>query len=294
MIITDRCNYSCPYCKGVKSELRGDIPLMQALLTIDLWASNSLENIRFSGGEPTLHPSLLEMVSYAKAKRVKRIAISTNGTADIDYYKRLIEHGVNDFSISLDACCASYGDLMNGNYKGSWNKTIGNIKELSKLTYLTVGMVFNEENINDALNSIIFADSLGVSDIRIITAAQYNKEMSFVEKIPLIIKEKHPILNYRIERILKGKNIRGIAKNDCSKCYLVLDDILTIRDHNYPCVIYFREGGEPISKGGNNLRQAREVWHTKHNTHLDKICSESCLDICIAYNNRCSALKEEQ
>ena len=65
-----------------------------------------------------------------KCSEIKHIAISTNGYSDIQLYKELISLGVNDFSISLDACCSSVGDMMAGNIKGSWNKVIKNIKEL--------------------------------------------------------------------------------------------------------------------------------------------------------------------
>ena len=54
------------------------------------------------------------MASASAKGCVKRIAISTNGSAPMKCYTRLIEAGVNDFSISLDACCASTGDAIAG------------------------------------------------------------------------------------------------------------------------------------------------------------------------------------
>lgn len=82
------------------------MPLAEAIANIDLWADDGLKNIRFSGGEPTMHPNLVEMVAHAKNRGVERIAISTNGSMATRVYDKLIEAGVNDFSISLDACCA--------------------------------------------------------------------------------------------------------------------------------------------------------------------------------------------
>ena len=104
LIITSSCNFKCPYCRGMREECRGDMPLAQALETIRIWTEDDLKNIRFSGGEPTLHKRLLEMVTYAKARGVERIAISTNGSASQDLYGSLIDAGVNDISVSLDAC----------------------------------------------------------------------------------------------------------------------------------------------------------------------------------------------
>ena len=60
---------------------------------------------------------------------------------------------------------------MAGQVEGSWEKVINAISELSKLTYVTVGVVLTPENIDKTIDTIRFAHSLGVSDIRIISAA---------------------------------------------------------------------------------------------------------------------------
>jgi cyclic pyranopterin phosphate synthase len=178
MIITEYCNFSCAYCRGLKSEIYGDRKIKQLALSevksnVDLWCLDGpLENIRFSGGEPTLHKDIVEIVAYCKSKGIKRIAISTNGSNKLSLYKDLIDNGVNDFSISLDACCAEDGDKMAGNVKGSFDKVVDNIRELSKLTYVTVGVVLTPESAHKAVETIRFADELGVTDIRIISAAQ--------------------------------------------------------------------------------------------------------------------------
>ncbi len=178
MIITEYCNFHCPYCRGLSDYVYGERKIKQLSLdeikrNINYWCKDvPLENIRFSGGEPTLHKNIVEIIEYAKSKGIKRIAISTNGSNKIELYKKLIDAGANDFSISLDACCATDGDMLAGNKKGSWNKVVKNIEEISKLTYVTVGIVLIPENVQTTIDTIRLAHLLGVSDIRIISAAQ--------------------------------------------------------------------------------------------------------------------------
>jgi cyclic pyranopterin phosphate synthase len=178
MIITEYCNFKCPYCRGLKDWVYGDrklkmLSLIEVKRNIDFWCEPlPLENIRFSGGEPTLHPDIVEIVSYAKSKGINRIAISTNGSNKSSLYFKLVEAGCNDFSISLDACCADDGDKMSGGVVGSFDKVIENIRYISKLTYVTVGVVLTKDNVQRTIDTIKFADSLGVSDIRIISASQ--------------------------------------------------------------------------------------------------------------------------
>ena len=68
LILTDLCTFRCPYCHGIREECRGNIPMEKARMIIDIWTENGLENLRFSGGEPTIWPGLPELVRYSKEK----------------------------------------------------------------------------------------------------------------------------------------------------------------------------------------------------------------------------------
>lgn len=285
IVLTDRCNFNCIYCRGLKKDLTGDIPLELAEKIIHECASHNLFAIRFSGGEPTLYPYLEDLVKLAKKLGVERIAISTNGSAPKDQYLKLIALGVNDFSVSLDACCASMGDKISGTY--GFNKIIeNNIRFLSTMTYTTVGVVLNSFNINDCEKIIEYADSLGVWDIRLIPAAQ---DGAFIPKIKIkdSILKKYPILNYRYNRIIRNLPIRGIDKGDYTKCGLVLDDLAICGNYHFPCIIYLREQGNPIGEVSSmdEMRMERLKWFKEHLTHLDPICSKNCLDVCVMFNN---------
>lgn len=292
MIITEYCNFNCPYCRGLDDFIYSNRKIKQLSLeeikrNIDFWCENEpLENIRFSGGEPSLHPNIVEIVKYAKFKGIKRIAISTNGSNSIELYKQLIEAGVNDFSISLDACCAEDGDKLAGDKKGSWNIVVKNIEALSKLTYVTVGVVLSPDNIDKTIDTIRFAHKLGVSDIRIISAAQYNKPIPHLNLVEPEIRNAHPILNYRIKHFAEGRNVRGILETDTTRCALVLDDSVIAGDYHFPCVIYMREKGRPIGRVSSNMREERKLWSENHNCFTDPICRKNCLDVCIDYNNK--------
>lgn len=293
LIITEYCNFKCPYCRGLKPEVFGGRTLKQLSIeeikkAIDFWCEGEkpLYAIRFSGGEPTLHKNIREAVAYAKQKGIERIAISSNGSNSPELYKELVELGCNDFSISLDACCSIVGDTMAGNISGAFDKVVENIKMLSKLTYVTVGVVLTEENVNQLVDTVVFAYKLGVSDVRIISAAQWNKKLPQLEAIHPNILNMYPILRYRVSGLIHGATVRGLFENDSKKCAIVLDDSVIAGTKHYPCVIYMREGGAPIGDVGPNMREERKKWHETHDTHNDPICSKNCLDVCRDHNNK--------
>lgn len=286
LILTDSCNFKCPYCRGLRPDLKGTMPLDKAKEIVDIWAKDNLKNIRLSGGEPTVYKGIVELVKYIKNKNVERIAISTNGYADLSLYKELINAGVNDFSISLDACCSAFGDMMAGGISGAWERVINNIKEISKLTYVTVGCVVTEDTVGQLKETIEFAASLGVADIRIISSAQYNTLLENAKTVDKEVYKKYPILKYRIKNLNHNRNVRGLTNKDSHRCGLVLDDMAIAGGYHFPCIIYMREGGNPIGKVSENMRQERLNWFNNHDSYYDDICRKNCLDVCIDYNNK--------
>ena len=294
LILTSRCNFNCTYCRGMLPEDKGDMAFEDALDIIKKWSDHNLKNIRFSGGEPTLWPRLINLVEMSKRHfGIKRIALSTNGSANLDYYKLLHESGVNDFSISLDSCCAATANKLAGNLN-IFDKVTNNIIELSKLTYVTVGVVITDDNQGELNNIIDYAHSLGVSDIRIIPAAQVRAKHKDLMLTSVV--QQYPILEYRVGNFLADKPVRGISEDDNNHCPLVLDDMAVMNGKHYPCIIYMREHGKEIGtvsgKDMSEIRRERQSWYMEHNCYQDPICRNNCLDVCVDYNNRVQELQK--
>lgn len=308
LILTDMCNFKCPYCRGMKDEDKGHISWEKAEFIVRMWGANNLQNIRFSGGEPTMwrvkdqagnSKDLVDIVALAKEVGVKRIAISTNGSMRASYYDRLLDAGVTDFSISLDSCCAETGDKMAGDKKGAWEKVISNIKYLSAKTYVTVGVVFTPENIEEFCHLVEFADNLGVHDIRILSSSQWNKEFYDI-RIPQEYLDKYPILKYRMEHFAGEVHVRGLSDSDNTACPLMIDDMAILNGKHYPCIIAMREHEDPIGEidftltpeeAIKKVRLERLRWIQTNNTHENSICKKNCLDVCRDYNNSVQRLQ---
>jgi len=217
---------------------------------------------------------------------IKHIAVSSNGSLPLARYLHLIDAGVNDLSISLDACCAADGAKMAGGID-LWHRVVDNIRALSSEVYLTVGVVLTDDNAAKTNEIVQFADGLGVADVRVIPAAQAGNTLKDVTADEVIL-ERHPILKYRIANATSGKPVRGLRESDSNRCGLVVDDMAVCEGKHYPCIIYLREGGNAIGKIDDmtNIRAARADWANTHDTHKDQICSQNCLDVCVDYNNK--------
>ena len=84
--ITSRCNLACPICL-VDAGRPWDMGLDDFRRILDglIAAERQIDILNFSGGEPLLHPGLLEMIDLALARpEIVRVSISTNGLALLD------------------------------------------------------------------------------------------------------------------------------------------------------------------------------------------------------------------
>jgi MoaA/NifB/PqqE/SkfB family radical SAM enzyme len=285
MILTNRCNFRCPYCQGLPPLINRAMTWEEIRETLAFWIDDQAENIRFSGGEPALHPRLLDAISLCNHEGVRRIGLTTNGSKPIRYYQQLIDAGLTDLSISLDACTPEKGDEMMGNLPGVWGKVVRNIRDLSKRTAVIINVVYNEANVAGTVQTILFAHELGVKDILLVSASQYSRAAGGLQQLPKEVLDAHPILKYRVENALHLPKVRGLSEADAYHCALVLDDAVVAADYHFPCSIYMRERGNPIGRIGAGMRQERASWFQNHNTHQDAICKEFCVDLYRDYNN---------
>ena len=92
--ITSACNLDCPICYTVNKNDDPHYLSMDDFKTIlgHLRRQHEeLDIINFTGGEPTLHPHLPELLHAARAAGIERLTISTNGLRllDEDYVRQL-------------------------------------------------------------------------------------------------------------------------------------------------------------------------------------------------------------
>ena len=91
--ITDSCNLKCPICYADSGNGKF-LSLKQISAAIDGYIANEGGGgvIQFSGGEPTIHPQLVEAVDAAIKREIDVVMINTNGIVfshDEDLIKRL-------------------------------------------------------------------------------------------------------------------------------------------------------------------------------------------------------------
>lgn len=92
--VTDQCNLKCKYCYKPKGEtFRGVDEVVE-----DAWSVKGMETFILSGGEPTLHPDLHEIVR--RMGKFGKPMVLTNGIRMVEeegYLESLVDAGLRDW-----------------------------------------------------------------------------------------------------------------------------------------------------------------------------------------------------
>lgn len=130
--LTNRCNLKCRMCNFPNSPSREEDELTteECKRIIDQITDLKINHLIFSGGEPLLRKDIFDLITYAVAKRIKMVDVTTNGLLiDEGVAKKLINLGVNPITISIDGL-EETNNFIRG--KGSFQKAMGAIDFINK------------------------------------------------------------------------------------------------------------------------------------------------------------------
>ncbi|HEY4144021.1 GTP 3',8-cyclase MoaA [Pinirhizobacter sp.] len=118
--LTDRCNFRCTYCMPEHPTWLPRAQLLsgpELLRLAGLFIDQGITQIRLTGGEPLLRPDLLPLVDELQGLRsrgLERISMTTNASRMAPVASRLVQAGIDDFNVSLDAIDADTFKNMTG------------------------------------------------------------------------------------------------------------------------------------------------------------------------------------
>lgn len=102
--LTDRCDLACIYCRPDKRD-----GYLEDRLEIDAWKTMAeglvragVRRVRITGGEPLLHPALVEVVEFLGTLGLEDLALTTNATRLAQHARALRAAGLGRINISLD------------------------------------------------------------------------------------------------------------------------------------------------------------------------------------------------
>ena len=106
--LTDRCNLRCVYCMpqdGLQWQARADqLSVDEIARVVETAAQGGMKRVRLTGGEPLVHPKIVEIVRrIASIKGIEDVSLTTNGMLLEKLAQPLADAGLTRVNISLDS-----------------------------------------------------------------------------------------------------------------------------------------------------------------------------------------------
>lgn len=126
--VTYRCQCHCVHCSvgdyPVSNNELSTQEITELIDAIDAWGPIK---VTFFGGEPLLHPDIVELVAHASARGI-RTALDTNGIAlTEEKLSALKRAGIGNINISIDSAQAPLHDQLR-QYPGCFDQALGAIR----------------------------------------------------------------------------------------------------------------------------------------------------------------------
>jgi radical SAM protein with 4Fe4S-binding SPASM domain len=169
--ITNDCNLKCLHCYTVENP-GSELSHSDVLQIIQKLLSLGLQEINFSGREPTMRRDLPEIIKYCSTHKI-RVNVVTNGTVlKQEGFASLLQSGLNMLVFSLDGVSEISHDTIRG--EGNFHRTIDSIstclnyvRENEMTTKIGVNCTLQKVNALEVSRMIDLCHSLGTHFLNI-------------------------------------------------------------------------------------------------------------------------------
>jgi MoaA/NifB/PqqE/SkfB family radical SAM enzyme len=162
--LNNACNANCGFCNFARDKLPKDrweyVSRQGAFDAIDILFRQGIRYLILTGGEPTLHHDLTDIIAYAAGKGMKVMAVSNGGLFKPHRIREYADAGLSSFVISIDAATAEAHEENRG-LPGVCDKIREANKEITSLGMIatasvTLSRLLDIDALPDFLNDLGF------------------------------------------------------------------------------------------------------------------------------------------
>jgi MoaA/NifB/PqqE/SkfB family radical SAM enzyme len=187
---TNRCNLKCRVCWHTLNPVENPAALDFCRFKAIIEQFTDMEDLNLQGlGEPFLAPHLLEMIAYARDRKVT-VWLATNLNTDIDekFAREIVASGLSKIRVSIDA--ANQRDYAAVKAGGDFRRVIANIELMnrakkecaSELPLLAFNIIAMKRNLRDIKNILRLAHKLGVREVALIPLVVFGRGLAVAQE----------------------------------------------------------------------------------------------------------------
>lgn len=164
--ITNHCNLNCPICftyNRYDRKYYKSVAEMQQILGHIAEQTRHIELINITGGDPSLHPNLFDILAACRQQGIGKITLDTNGlkiATDRQFAEKLKESGVQ-LILSVDTLDSAKSKIIHGkDIVAKKRRALEIIEELQIPTTILAVCIkgVNEEDVVDVVHTYLHKD----------------------------------------------------------------------------------------------------------------------------------------
>ena len=163
--ITNNCNLRCRHCYGSYGrELNQQLSLNQCKKIISDLATIKINILEITGGDPSVHPDISDIIRYALQQGIPKVMLLTNGVYMSNSLQRVLVENKNNIFVQIDlhSLDSSYFDWFTQSC-GNLEKVKNNILTLTNEgVNIRVASIFTSKNINEIFQIAEWCHDSGV------------------------------------------------------------------------------------------------------------------------------------
>ncbi len=195
--ITRACNNRCLFCLDRENQNGSVITMEEIVADLKRGLDSGARRVVISGGDPTVHPKLPEIVAKAKSLGYGHVQIITNGRmlAYPKFAADLKRSGLDEVTLSLHSHIEADFEEMTG-VKGSYKQALAGLLNAQKQGFIvSVDIVINEINYRTLRETLRFYIRLGVSEFDLLYPIPFGDAWTNRKRLFFSPEEAHAYLS---------------------------------------------------------------------------------------------------
>ncbi|MFH1510431.1 MAG: radical SAM protein [Candidatus Woesearchaeota archaeon] len=266
-----KCNSHCIYCEQGNNPINssyGFLPFDEAKRVIGQAGKNGAKRLLLQGGEPTLHPNIIEIIKFAKDLGFE-VVLFTNGRlfAYPDFSRKILAAGLDRVTFSILGNTSQCHDSIT-QAKGSFDQALKGIR--NALTVLDSSKISNS-------CVIIKGNYQYLCDIMQLMAYIGVKMNHFISVIPYdsLLKREDIFIPYSdilpfVKKTIKKRGDNQILFENIPPCLMDGYDMFLAEYHNIPLDIKRMDRRDIIEK--KSVQDSRIMLEVCSGCHRHNSC----------------------
>lgn len=164
LFFSNKCNLRCSHCYFGKTQNTSQpLTFTEWTSLVDSLFSKGIKHFHISGKECSLNLKSYNLVKYIKNKNNTYCGIVTNGTGSYEYYKNIIETGIDYVEFSIDGLRENHNIIRNQEIFDSNVEVIKKITKISSPEIIDITTTLNKKNYDEYLPLVSYFKKIGIN-----------------------------------------------------------------------------------------------------------------------------------